>query len=215
MTLASLACATISMVATLQQNYGLASAVILLAVVTDGMDGHVARLASRSSIAGEQLDSLADVVAFGAAPALLIYASFLQQFPVTGTIVAVALVLASAFRLAHFHPEPSQPYFIGLPTTAVGATLATLPFLGASFPPMVIALVVLALGYLMLTTLRFPKVGLLCSALPRPVAILMASAVAALYATHTPLVCLAPVAYITASLAWNRQMAGERIAATD
>jgi CDP-diacylglycerol---serine O-phosphatidyltransferase len=208
-TLASLACAIIAMVSTLQHNFMVASGVIILAVFTDGIDGRLARMFGCTSKVGENLDSLADVVVFGAAPALLVYAFYLEEFPITGTLVAVAFVLAAAFRLAHFHPEPGQPYFSGLPTTATGASLAILPFLGNTFPSLVIAIAVLALGYLMLTTLRFPKVGLLLSPLPKPARWALLAAVPFLYVAHPQLLLVLPVLYISMSLIWNVQLAAK------
>lgn len=206
-TLSSLACAVVAMTATLHENFLLASAAVLLAVYTDGLDGCLARMSGRCSEVGEQLDSLADVVVFGAAPALIVYAFYLQQFPATGTLVATAFVLAAAFRLAHFHPDPSLPYFSGLPTTATGATVALLPFVGTQFPPLAIAIVVLSLGYLMLTTWRFPKAGLLLSQIPVPGRVMLGAIVPVLFIIHPELLLLLPALYIAGSLVWNVQLA--------
>jgi len=94
-----------------------------------------------------------------------------------------------------------------LPTTITGAFLATLPFLGASFPSIIIALAMLVLGYLMLSTLRFPKVGLLMAPFPRQARWIVGCSVPVLYLTHPQWLLVLPVLYISVSLFWNVQIA--------
>ena len=116
-----------------------ASLFIGLAGVVDFLDGFVARLFKASSPMGKQLDSLADVVSFGVAPAMIIYqflrmslareedglnASFFWLVPV------FILAAASAWRLAKFNLDDSQAYgFKGVPTPAMGLLVAALPMI--------------------------------------------------------------------------------------
>ncbi|MBK7433665.1 MAG: CDP-alcohol phosphatidyltransferase family protein [Chitinophagaceae bacterium] len=116
-----------------------ASLYIGLAAVVDFLDGFVARLFKATSPMGKQLDSLADVVSFGVAPAMIIYqflrmslareedglnASFFWLVPV------FILAAASAWRLAKFNLDDSQAYgFKGVPTPAMGLLVAALPMI--------------------------------------------------------------------------------------
>lgn len=97
---------------------------ILLAMVADGIDGPLARRLGATSSMGEQLDSLADVIAFAVAPAFLFSTYFVGTATPIRLGVALAFVLAGAFRLARFHAQPLQGAFSGLPTTVAGPLLA-------------------------------------------------------------------------------------------
>lgn len=117
----------------------LASLFIGLAAVIDFFDGFVARLMKTTSAMGKQLDSLADVVSFGVAPALIIYqflrlsvaggengldASFVWLLP------ALLLPCAAAWRLARFNLDETQTYhFKGVPVPAVGLLVASFPLI--------------------------------------------------------------------------------------
>lgn len=90
---------------------------LLVATVMDALDGIAARMLNAQSEIGKELDSLADLVSFGLAPAYL----YLQLSPADGWISIVPaciLVASSALRLAIFNTKPSKPYFEGLPTPA-------------------------------------------------------------------------------------------------
>lgn len=93
-----------------------AASFIALGAACDVMDGWVARRLNQTSPVGLQLDSLADMVTFGVAPALL----FLRMMPDTWMHFAIALLIpvASAWRLAVFNIRPASPVFAGLPTPA-------------------------------------------------------------------------------------------------
>jgi CDP-diacylglycerol--serine O-phosphatidyltransferase len=99
---------------------------ITAAAVIDGIDGALARKLKSASPLGRQLDSLADLTAFGIAPPLLVYFRFLRHVPWAAP-AAVIFVLAGAFRLARFSADSShrnRGFFIGLPVTAGGGALA-------------------------------------------------------------------------------------------
>lgn len=95
-----------------------AAAAIVVAGVLDGIDGRIARLLKGTSRFGAELDSLSDVIAFGVAPALIMYLWALQFLPAFGWIVALAHAVTCALRLARFNAG------IGVPVAAVGAKRA-------------------------------------------------------------------------------------------
>ena len=117
---------------------------VVAAAVLDGIDGRVARLLKGTSRFGAELDSLADFVNFGCAPALILYGFALHNLRSVGWIAALVFAIAMALRLARFNAmldDPSRPewrrdFFVGMPAPA-GAMTAMLPlylhFLGLSF----------------------------------------------------------------------------------
>src|SRR5471030_1010442 len=121
----------------------LALAAIVFAALLDGIDGRVARLLKGTSRFGAELDSLADFVNFGVAPALIIYFWGLHELKSAGWIAALTFAICAALRLARFNvmiEDPDQPawagnFFTGIPAPA-GAITVLLPiylyFLGVS-----------------------------------------------------------------------------------
>jgi CDP-diacylglycerol--serine O-phosphatidyltransferase len=111
-----------------------ALAAIIIAGVLDGMDGRIARLLRAQSKFGAELDSLSDNVAFGTAPALILFLWSLQYAPKFGWVAALALAVCCALRLARFNaridateqPHKSAGFNTGVPAPA-GAGLAFLP----------------------------------------------------------------------------------------
>ncbi|MBX4336054.1 CDP-diacylglycerol--serine O-phosphatidyltransferase [Bartonella raoultii] len=114
--------------------YEAAILMVLLAAVLDGADGRIARLMDGSSSFGAQMDSLADVVNFGVAPALIVYSFILTQAHHVGWVAALVYCVACCLRLARFNvmldnidiPQWQKSYFIGVPAPA-GALLLLLP----------------------------------------------------------------------------------------
>jgi len=141
---------------------------ILASAVLDGIDGRIARLLRSTSRFGAQLDSLADFVSFGVAPAILLFAWSLSDLGSAGWVVGMVFAICAALRLARFNSAldgPAKPawqaaYFVGVPAPA-GAVLAMLPlyveFLGVSHgvftAPIALAYTVLV-AFLMVS--RFP-----------------------------------------------------------
>lgn len=136
--------------------------------VFDLLDGRIARMTNRFSEFGVQLDSIADIISFGVAPAMLAWAWRLHEWGPIGAIVAFWYVLSAAFRLARFNvntrteswslPGHSQ----GLTTTMAGGSLVTLVWVSSGYlqgalvlPTWSIALVVIGLGFLMLSSVPF------------------------------------------------------------
>ena len=149
---------------------------IVWCVLLDIADGLVARWLDATSKFGAELDSFADLVAFGIAPAWLVM-HFVQRH--TGleptwwiTAAGGAYVLCAALRLARFNTVSSRPgWFQGVPTTACGALIATGTVVAARYEHSVdfvdwsasLAVVMTGLGLMMVSNLGFPKLGLTAS----------------------------------------------------
>ncbi|CAM5343807.1 CDP-diacylglycerol--serine O-phosphatidyltransferase [Aquamicrobium terrae] len=107
---------------------------VLIAAFLDGIDGRLARLLKATSKFGAQMDSLADIVNFGVAPALVLYAFLLDRAGSPGWIAALLFAIACGMRLARFNvldqaddqPTWQSEYFVGVPAPA-GALLVMLP----------------------------------------------------------------------------------------
>jgi CDP-diacylglycerol---serine O-phosphatidyltransferase len=147
-----------------------AAIAICFAFFFDLADGRVARLTKTQSNLGLQLDSLADVISFGAAPALLVYKWGLEHFfGRAGVFVAFLFVGAAALRLARFNVlamqhDSAKPgkFIVGLPVPAAAAVLVSLVLvnhqLGGSFvnvSQVSLAVLVMVLSYLMVSRIRF------------------------------------------------------------
>lgn len=117
-----------------EQRFETAILMVLLAAVLDGVDGRLARLIGGSTPFGAQMDSLADVVNFGVAPALIVYSYLLNQAHQVGWVGALVYCIACCLRLARFNvmlenehiPRWQKDYFVGVPAPA-GALLVLLP----------------------------------------------------------------------------------------
>ena len=147
-----------------QGNYVLAVQLIMAAIVLDGLDGRIARYFSSDSEMGAELDSLADFVNFGVAPALVIYFWALQDMRSAAWISVLVFVICCVVRLARFNVsskaecdhEPSA-YFVGVPSPA-GALLVMMPmFVSFAFadkpllPDVVICANMVVVGLLMIS----------------------------------------------------------------
>lgn len=100
---------------------------VFIAMVFDGLDGRIARMTNSSSAFGAEYDSLADMVSFGLAPALLMYVWVLNDFGKLGWLVAFIFTAGAALRLARFNTQvgvADRRYFQGLPSPAAAALLA-------------------------------------------------------------------------------------------
>lgn len=170
-TLGSLFCGVYSMTlsageASPEKLYGAALA-ILLGMLFDGCDGRVARLTRTQSDFGMQLDSLADLVTFGAAPALLLWKWALAPLGFPGLVVAFAFAACGALRLARFNvlemrgAKGAGGYFVGLPIPlAAGAVVSLViahhkAFGAAEVPAVPAAVITGVLAYLMISTVRY------------------------------------------------------------
>src|SRR5438552_8474129 len=164
-----------------------AAKAIGFAVLFDGLDGRIARMTGTSSDFGKELDSLADVITFGVAPAMLAWTwGFFLMPPVLltdwhhnwhikltqlGAIASFLFLIAGASRLARFNitsnPQPSNPgrpgkkYFVGMPIPAGAGVIAAVVHFSEGAPitswwtAVTWILMVVAVGYLMVSTWRF------------------------------------------------------------
>ncbi len=155
----TLSCGVAALEAVRVEHWALALWLILAAAVADGVDGMLARRLQAVSAMGTQLDSLADIIAFGVAPAFL-FATYYSAAPDWVRFgVALTFVLAGAYRLARFHAQPARSIFYGLPITAGGTLLALIvagPFGAGVWDA---AMAGTALIVLMVCRHPFPKVG--------------------------------------------------------
>lgn len=117
-----------------EHRFEIAVAMVLTAALLDAIDGRVARMLKATSKFGAQMDSLADIVNFGVAPALVLYVYMLDAAGAFGWIAALLFVIACCLRLARFNvmlddadrPAWKNDYFVGVPAPA-GALLVMLP----------------------------------------------------------------------------------------
>lgn len=134
-TLAALFGGFYAIVMAMNGQFGLAATGIFVAMVLDGMDGRVARLTHTQSAFGEQMDSLSDMVSFGAAPALVAYVWALQPLGKAGWFAAFVYCACAALRLARFNVNTAvvdKRYFQGLPSPAAAALVAGFVWLGSA-----------------------------------------------------------------------------------
>ncbi|MDQ1252597.1 MAG: Archaetidylserine synthase [Euryarchaeota archaeon] len=157
--LLNLVCGISSISAAHNGSYDLALILLLLAAVADGADGYIARRFKGGEL-GENLDSLADAVSFGVAPALLIYIRFGGEDPIVA-MIPTFYAICGILRLARFNSSIASHKngFEGLPITAGCVMLATYLMLGSSFVRIDFLLgLTLALSILMVSTVSYPKV---------------------------------------------------------
>src|SRR5450432_3487328 len=155
---------------------------ILAAVVFDSLDGRLARMGGRTSLFGAEFDSLADVVSFGMAPALMMFFLILapreqyQWFREFGWLIAFVYLLCGAVRLARFNvitnpllhraEVESNKDFMGLPIPAAAGTVATLVLLLLNMAAnarellqltLALPLILILVSFLMISTVRYPS----------------------------------------------------------
>ncbi|MCF7935951.1 MAG: CDP-diacylglycerol--serine O-phosphatidyltransferase [Synergistales bacterium] len=150
-------CGVLSLVMTLHGHIVPAAWLVFVAMMFDFMDGKMARLLGGGSEFGEELDSLADMVSFGAAPALLLYKVALWDlWGILGALTAAFFVICGALRLARFNVTHSDGnYFEGLPIPGAALLLSSLVFGGMVPLPPVMALVTLGTASLMVSSVPF------------------------------------------------------------
>ncbi len=146
-----------------------AALLISFSMVLDTVDGRVARMTKTQSAFGVQIDSLADVISFGVAPAILLHRWVLQHLGAFGVMVAFIYLGCSAARLARFNilatdetsgrPKKVSPYILGLPTPAAAGVVVSLVVAAHNLEREVAeSAVVAAVGVLLLSTLMVSSV---------------------------------------------------------
>jgi CDP-diacylglycerol--serine O-phosphatidyltransferase len=117
-----------AIVAAIDGRFLAAAWAIFIALILDGLDGRIARMTHSTSSFGVQYDSLADLVSFGVAPALLVYLWALKPFKQFGWVAAFLFVVCGALRLARFNVQTGSMdprYFNGFPIPSAAMVIAT------------------------------------------------------------------------------------------
>lgn len=153
-----------AVIAGMNGDYELGAIAIFVAMIFDGLDGRVARMTNSSSAFGAEYDSLADMISFGLAPALLVYQWALNDFGKLGWLVAFVYTVGAALRLARFNTQvgiADKRYFQGLPSPAAAAVLAGFIWMIESnqidtgMEPLAILVLTLVSGLMMVSNVRF------------------------------------------------------------
>jgi CDP-diacylglycerol--serine O-phosphatidyltransferase len=184
-TVGNLFCGYLSIWASIRGTFETAAYLIFVAAVLDALDGRIARLTNSASEFGEEYDSLADLVSFGVAPAVLAYSWGLSDFSRVGWMVSFLFVVCGSMRLARFNIQThvvDKKYFIGLPIPAGAATVSALvlatpePLVDRVWMTGFLALTFI-LSYLMISTIRYRSFKDLDLKRRRPVWIILVIAI--------------------------------------
>jgi CDP-diacylglycerol--serine O-phosphatidyltransferase len=212
-----------------------AAMAIGFAVLFDGIDGRIARMTNTASDFGRELDSLADVITFGVAPALLAWMWGFHLLPLVvapelrqkitelGSVACFAFLIAGASRLARFNiaknPQPSNPgrpgkkYFVGMPIPAGAGVIAAVVHYSAGEPltSWVTAvswlMMVVVVGYLMVSTWRFYSFKDIDFRSRRPfrLIVLLAVVVALIARFSRPTLFVIAILYMASGVLWRLQ----------
>ena len=158
-----------SIISSINGDFTIAAISILIAMMCDTLDGRVARLTNTQSAFGAEYDSLADLVSFGLAPALLVYQWTLYELGRFGWLAAFVYLACAALRLARFNTQvgtADKRYFQGLPSPAAAGVIASMIWLKiwtfASFDSDVISMgyylgagITILCGLLMVSNVRY------------------------------------------------------------
>ncbi len=197
-------CGYACIVYAMRGDFETAAPLIGVAVVLDMLDGRIARLTGTASDFGVQLDSLADVISFGVAPAILAFAWGLQPLGRLGYAAGFLYVSAAALRLARFNIQSTtasdKRYFVGLPSPpAAGIAAATVyvyPYglhdYRAALPALAMVLVP---ALLMVSTIRFRSFKTIDLKMRRPYTVLFLIAMAIVAVATHPRFVLVAIAY--------------------
>jgi CDP-diacylglycerol--serine O-phosphatidyltransferase len=102
---------------------------------------------------------LADLVSFGVAPAILVYALEMRRLGIAGLVICIIFALCGAVRLARFNVLNISDYFVGVPITAAGSLMALIVLVGTrvAVPNIVYPVIMVLLSYLMISNIKVPK----------------------------------------------------------
>ena len=157
-----------SIIASMNHEFGQAIVAIFIAALLDGLDGRVARAIGAQSAFGEQFDSLSDLLAFGVAPAILMYSWSLNDLGRIGLAACFVYTACAAFRLARFNVQigvVDKRYFIGVASPLAAIIIISLVWVGIEFPDIfdlkdfgiqvVHAVMIIAVGLLMISNIKY------------------------------------------------------------
>lgn len=145
-----------AIILSMEGNFYGAAIAVMVALLFDGLDGWIARRLHTTSDFGGKLDSLADIVSFGIAPAVILYGIGLKELGILGWLVVILFLIAGAVRLALFKPGSVTGYFVGLPITAAGGTAVSLVISRVDFTAWSLATVLILLATLMVSRVHYP-----------------------------------------------------------
>lgn len=203
-TLGNLFCGYACVIYAMRGDFENAAPFVGIAIVLDMLDGRIARLTGTASEFGVQFDSMADVISFGMAPAILAFTWGLHDLGRPGWAAAFLFVTAAALRLARFNLQTAivdKRYFIGLPSPAAAGVIAATVFAypaGLNGPQRALAAIALVMvpAILMVSTVRFRSFKTFDLQSRRPFRILIFFAVLiTAIATH-PQIVLVVLAYV-------------------
>lgn len=206
-TVGNLFCGYLSIWSSIRGTFETAALLIIGAGVLDALDGRVARLTNSTSEFGEEYDSLADLVSFGVAPAVLVYSWGLSDFARLGWMASFLFVVCGSMRLARFNIQTrvvDKRFFVGLPIPAGAGTLASLvlatpePLLDRIFMTGLLVLT-FVLSYLMISTIRYRSFKDLDLKRRRPAWILPAIALVFAVIAYRPPLALLTIAVVFAA----------------
>ena len=152
-----------SVIASSQGKFEKAFIYVILSLIADGLDGRVARLTNTASKFGVEFDSLADIVAFGVAPAMMLFFAIGHNYGRFGALVSGLFVVFGAIRLARFNVTTGSidpRYFIGLPIPTAAVVLSSWIMLDNKYNgnfDILILIGALFLAFLMVSNFRYPS----------------------------------------------------------
>lgn len=153
-----------AIIASIEGRFEAAAVAIIISAIFDGLDGRIARITHTTSDFGCEYDSLADLVSFGVAPAILAYTWALKPFGRLGWLAAFMFAICGALRLARFNVEIKEirgSYFKGLPIPSAACLIASLILFTAAVPVIAekrsvfIILMMYTLSYLMVSSFKY------------------------------------------------------------
>src|SRR5213082_1625561 len=213
-------------------HFDFAAKAIGFALLFDGLDGRIARMTHTSSDFGRELDSLADVLTFGVAPAVLAWMWGFRQLPQDlgemrtkllqlGAVASFLFLMAGASRLARFNitrnPQPSNPgrpgkkYFVGMPIPAGAGVIAAVVHFSHGDPlvwwgsSLTWLLVVVLAGYLMVSTWRFYSFKDIDFGARQPyrLIVIFGLLIAAIIYFSGPVLCFIALTYMFSGIFWR------------
>jgi CDP-diacylglycerol--serine O-phosphatidyltransferase len=216
-TMGSMFCGYACIVHSMRGEFVTAAPFIGFAIIVDMLDGRIARMTGTTSAFGVEFDSLADIISFGVAPAIMVFAWGLQPLGRLGWAAGFLFVAAAAVRLARFNIQSGSQdkrYFVGMPSPAAAAipaaTVYAYPWGMQTYTEALPALaIVIVPALLMVSTIRFRAFKNIDLAARRkyPVLLLVAVGIAAIAAHPELVLVVMAYTYLVSGfveLAWHR-----------
>lgn len=167
-TTGNLFCGALAVVFAINNNVYASAWCIMAAICFDFLDGQVARLKNMATKFGVEYDSLSDLVSFGFAPAIMVYLVYLREMGRMGTALFFVYIACTALRLARFNSQKSAPQkinFTGLPCPGASGFIAAVFIVIHKYPvdiaAKVMPILVLVMAALMVSTFKYPALGIL------------------------------------------------------